>query len=503
MKRFFTPTLLLALSALLSRLLGVGRDHLLARTFGASAGSGLTNLDAYYAAFRIPDLFYNLIIVGAVSAAFIPIFARLKKGGRTEDAWAFASAMLRWMLLGVGVLAAAAWMFAEPLTHLVAGGFKSDDFAITVRLMRILLLSPILFAAASVLTSVADSFKVFFWRSLAPLFYNLGIMAGIIFWAPQSGVVGVTWGVILGAALQFVVQMPVLWQTGFKYSVTSSAVRPELKHAFAMMGPRVLTIALRQIAFIASTRIASTLGTGAITVLYLADNLQSLPLGMVGVAFSITSFATLSELAAEPTHDGFAQEMRRVLQKVLYWTIPAIAGLYVLRREVIDFLFVHGKFTDADAALLATVLSFFLIGLAGNALIPTLNRGFFAHHDSRTPLISAACGSTLAVMLSVFLVFKKGWGAEGVALGFAAEGLTTCGLLIYFLKRRVRQAVFNGPAVGRIVMSTFVMALAVLVLKQFLPYGGTFLQKILLLALYAGAGGGAYLGMSRWRIKKI
>jgi len=293
----FPPTLLLGLSALFSRFLGVARDHLLAKTFGATAGEGIYNLDVYYAAFRIPDLLYNLLIFGAISAAFIPIFTRYKKEGDLKNAWAFASSMLHVMLLGILVIAGATYLLAPYLVHLIAGGFGTEDLALTVKLMRVLLISPILFAVSSVIISLQDSFKCFFFRSLSPLFYNCGIIIGILYFGASFGVMGVTCGVIIGAAMQLLVQVPALWQIGFKHVWVLGVTRPDIRKAFTLMIPRVLGLSLNQIGLLVNTLIASFLMTGSITIFYLADNLQSLPLGLIGVSFAITSFATLSDIS--------------------------------------------------------------------------------------------------------------------------------------------------------------------------------------------------------------
>jgi len=289
------PTLLLALSALFSRFLGIVRDHLLAKTFGATAGTGIYNLDAYYAAFRIPDLLYNLLIFGAVSAAFIPIFTQYKKEGRFDDAWAFASSMLHLMLIIILVVSGIVYIFAPYLVHLVASGFDEEALTLTVRLMRIMLLSPIIFAFSSILISIQDSFKEFFFRSLAPLFYNAGIIVGIIYFGQQFGVVGVTWGVIIGALLQLIIQLPALFQVGYCHKWLLGFRRPDVREAFRLIIPRVLGLSLTQLTLLVNTLIASFLMTGSITIFYLSDNLQALPLGIIAISFAITSFASLSE----------------------------------------------------------------------------------------------------------------------------------------------------------------------------------------------------------------
>ena len=357
------PTLLLAISALMSSLLGIVRDRLLARNFGAGSDEVLFNIDIYHAAFKIPDLLYFVLISGAISASFIPLFTQYKKDNKMEKAWAFASNMLHLMLVAVSILALIAFIFAPQLTRLVASGFEPDAFDMTVRLMRIMLLSPIIFTFSAVFMSLQDSFKTFFYRSLFPLVYNLGIIISILFFTDQFGVVGLTWGVILGALLATLIQLPALKQIHFKHFWTFDFKQPDVRQALTMMLPRVFSTVMFQLSQIAYTLIASFLATGSIAILYFANNIYSLPLSMIAVAFSITTFATFSELATESSKKPFALEIKRVMQQILFLVLPATMGLILLREPLIDTLLVVGKFNAEDAMITSNVLIIMLLSL--------------------------------------------------------------------------------------------------------------------------------------------
>lgn len=472
------PTLLVAFSTLLSKFLGVIRDHLLAKTFGATGGEGIYNLDTYYAAFRIPDLLYNLLIFGTLSAAFIPIFIRYKKNRDTKNAWEFANSMLHLLFLGTLVLAVILFILAPLLAHVVAGGFGAADLELTTKLMRLMLLSPIFFSLSAVFISIQDSFKHFFFRSLAPLFYNFGIILGIVYFGTEFGVMGVTWGVIIGSVLQLLIQIPALKQVGFRYTPILGYQRRDVKEAIRLMGPRILGLSINQLTLLVNTLIGSFLMTGSIAIFNLADNLQSLPLGLVGISFAITSFATLSELATEPTPEQFSREIRRVVNQILILIIPATLGMLVLRNEIIDVILVGGRFSSADALLTSRVLAYFLISLFAQSLIPLLSRGFYAYHNTRTPVVTALIGAFISIAGSLLFGLYLNYGIAGVAISVSAGNLLNWFLLHVRMARHLKQNIVDGVNLFKILFSSVLMAAAVLWVKQWIPFEGSLLQKI-------------------------
>jgi putative peptidoglycan lipid II flippase len=487
------PTMMLAVSAFLSSLLGVFRDHLLAKTFGATTGAGIYNLDAYYAAFRIPDLLYLVLVTGAISAAFIPIFTQYKKEGDLKSAWAFASSMLHLMLGAVFVVALAAFIFAPQLTTLVAGGFEPEAFSLTVRLMRIMLLSPIIFTVSSVFISLQDSFKTFFYRSLAPIFYNLGIVLAILFFAQDFGVVGVTWGVILGAGLNLLIQLPALRLIKYKHVWLFGYKRADVRQAFKLMVPRVMAMSMYQISQVAYTLIASFLATGSITVLYFANNLYSLPLAIIAVSFSITSFATLSELATEKSTEPFAKEIKRVMQQVLFLVFPATAGVLLLRNEIIGAILLSGKFTAEDALLTSRVLMFMIFSLFTHSLILLLTRGFYAFHNTRTPFYATLSGAIFGILAAYFLSVPLGLGVIGIGIAMTISNIVVFKLLYVFLQKKLGRAILNFEDIFRILAATLFMAAAVYCVKLFVPYPEIMLHQFVYLILMSGFGVLAYM----------
>ena len=490
------PTLLLALSAFVSRFLGVVRDHMLAKTFGATSGTGIYNLDAYYAAFRIPDLLYNLLIFGAVSAAFIPIFTRYKKELKMDEAWKFASSMLHLMLIAILIISGIVYIFAPFFVHVVASGFDEVSLKLTVRLMRIMLLSPIIFSLSSVLISIQDSFKTFFFRSLAPIFYNVGIIFAIVHYGHEFGVVGVVWGVIIGALLQLIVQIPALFQVRFKHFWILGLNRPDVRKAFKLIIPRILGLSLTQLTLIVNTLIASFLMTGSITIFYLSDNLQALPLGIIAISFAITSFATLSELATEESREPFALEIKRVMQQILFLIIPATLGMLVLRSEIIDVILVTGKFSATDAEITQAVLGFLLISLFAQSLIPILSRGFYAYHNTKTPVLTGLVGATVSVIGSLVLALKFDFGISGIAIAFSSGMIVNFSLLYVAMNKHCKYPILNLWNISKMIVAGIAMILCVAIARQWIPYEGSLLQRLGIIILISLIGVIVYFGMA-------
>lgn len=490
------PALLLAMSALFSRVFGVVRDHLLAKTFGATAGTGIYDLDVYYAAFRIPDMIYSLLVLGVVSAAFIPIFTKYKKDGDSQNAWKFASSMLHLMFLAILVISGVMYIFAPYLVHLIAGGFNADQMELTTKLMRIMLISPILFSLTSVLVSIQDSFKTFLLRSLGPLFYNLGIIIGIVYFGTKFGVVGVTWGVIIGALIQLIIQLPSLKLVGYKHFWILGHRRQDVQKAFKLIIPRILGLSLTQMTLVVNTLIASFLMTGSITIFYLSDNLQAAPLGMVGIAFAITSFATLSELASERDTQPFANEIKKIVGKILFLIIPITIGMLILRNQIIDVILVYGKFTQSDAVMTSKVLAALLISLFAQSLIPLLARGFYAFQNTKTPLLTGFIGAVMSIGGSLLFALKFDLGIIGIAIAFSIGSIVNFALLYILMSQKVKSDLLNWINVFKIICMSTIMGSIVHIAKILVPFeGGTILQIILLL-FYTVIGMVVYFGLA-------
>ncbi|MFH0923310.1 MAG: murein biosynthesis integral membrane protein MurJ, partial [Candidatus Falkowbacteria bacterium] len=433
--------LLIALSSLISRLLGIFRDRILGGEFGLG-----DTLDIYYAAFRIPDLIFNLLVLGALSAGFIPIFTSLiKERGRNKEAWKLASNILNVLGIGLIILSAIGAVFAPYLMKLVAPGFSPEKQALTAGLTRIMFLSPIFLGISSVLGGILQSFKRFFVYSLAPIMYNIGIIIGTLYFAPLWGIYGLAWGVALGALMHMMVQVPAAVSLGFKYILRVDFKNKETGKIGIMMIPRTMSLAISQINLLVITAVASTLSSGSLAVFNFANNLQSFPVGIFGISFAIAAFPTLSALSLDKKK--LIKNFSNTFRQILFFIIPSTVLLLTLRAQIIRVIFGTGNFSWNDTMLTIDTIGFFALSLFAQATIPLLVRMFYARHNSKTPFYIGLFSAAINVFLSLWLAEKL--GVAGLALAFSIASIINFIALWIVLRVKI-----GGMDELRILMST-------------------------------------------------
>ncbi|NLZ74619.1 murein biosynthesis integral membrane protein MurJ [Candidatus Falkowbacteria bacterium] len=444
LKKFFNQQInsitvaaaLVALSSLFSRLLGVIRDRILAGQFGAG-----TDLDIYYAAFRVPDLIYNLIVLGALSAGFVPIFTSLIKDflhdkdkdsdpvEKNQEAWSLANNILNIIFIALVGLSVLGIIFAPALTRCLTPGFSAESQAMTTSLTRIMFLSPIFLGISGVLGGILQSFKRFLVYSIAPIFYNLGIIIGALYFAPRWGLVGLAWGVALGAFLHMAVQIPAVYNLGFRYKLKIAWSDFYTKKIFKMMVPRTMSLAISQINLIVITVIATGLSSGSLAVFNLANNLQSFPIGIFGISFAIAAFPSLAATAfdKEKLTANFSQTFRQIL----FFIVPATVLIIALRAQIIRVILGTGNFDWQDTIMTMNTLGFFALSLFAQATIPLLVRVFYARQNSATPFYLGLV--TVLVNIGLSFLFSKTLGVAGLALAFSIANILNFVLLWIWL----------------------------------------------------------------------
>lgn len=289
---------LIAVSSILSRILGLFRDRLLVSRFGVSDA-----LDAYYASFQIPNFLFALLILGTLSVAFIPVFTEYVAKDRREDAWHMTNSILTIVGVVMGVLCLALSIGAHKLVPVIAPGFEGEKLALTIALTRVMMLSPFIFALSAVLTSVLNAHKRFLAASLAPLLYNASIIFGIVVLAKPFGVLGVAYGAILGAVLHFLVQLPAVIALGWRSRFVFDAKHEGVREVGRLFLPRIFGIDISQISQFIGTAIGTTFGVGAPALFNLAMNIAAVPVGVVAIPFAMAAFPALSEAAARNDRD--------------------------------------------------------------------------------------------------------------------------------------------------------------------------------------------------------
>jgi putative peptidoglycan lipid II flippase len=450
-------SLILTVAALASRLLGWIRLLVIGSQFGTGR-----ELDAYFAAFRIPDAIFQLVVAGALSAALIPVFSSYRARAQEREAWRLASSVINLVVIALAGLSLLMAIFAPLLVPIVAPGFDAPTTELAVRMTRIMLLSPVLIGIGAVISGILNSYERFAVPALAPLAYNLCIIAAAILLAPIMGVEGLAVGVAVGSLAHLAVQLPALGKVGQRYDLSIGLSHPGVRKVAWLMGPRMLGLAAGQVNFIVSTVLASGLTAGSITALNYAFQLSQLPVGVLGVSVAVALFPTLSRDAAL----GRLPEIRRAvsgsLRVLIFLAAPLTAALIVLAEPITSVFFQYGLFGERSAERTAGVLVFFGIGLVGHIVVHVLSRAFYAMQDTRTPVTWAVIGVAVNVPLMLWLVGPM--GVEGLALALSLTTLLEVGGLLFWLRRRI-DSIEEGEvlrSVGRSAVAGLAAALLML-----------------------------------------
>jgi putative peptidoglycan lipid II flippase len=439
--------IILGSASFLSRIMGVIRDRMFAHLFGAG-----NVLDAYYAAFRIPDLVYNLLIVGALSAGFIPVFMELLEKDK-KQAWRVTNSILNILSILLILVCAILFVYTEALTDILVPGFSSEQLALTVTLTRIMFLSPILLGISSLVSGVIQSFKSFFIYALTPIMYNLGIIIGAWFLVPLFGPKGLAYGVILGALLHLIIQLPKLLNHGFLYMPIIEWRNPSVRRIGALMIPRTLGLATNHLMLIAVTAIASTLAVGSITVFNFANNLQFFAVGVVGVSFAVAAFPTFSQFAARGEIELLVTHLGKTVRQILFFVLPLTLIFLLLRAQIVRVVLGSGAFGWEATIATADTLAFFSLSLFAQASIPLLVRAFYAIQDTWTPFLTSLI-ATFATIAGA-LYYKDIYGVAGIALAFSLAMILQ--LIILWIVLRAKIGTLHE---GKLIQSLQIMSVA-------------------------------------------
>lgn len=437
-----TPSLarnaiIVSIAFVLSRILGLGREIILANQFGTSS-----TMDAYVSAFRIPDLLFLVVIAGSFGAAFIPIFGDYVARGDKERASRLASAVLTWAGIIVVALSLVSFALARPLMFIVAPGFDAETTDLAINLMRILLLSPIFLGTGIAFKGILEAQHQFTLPALAPLVYNLAIIIGAVWFAPTYGIYAVGWAVIVGAVGHLLIQTPGIIRTGLRFRPTLDRQIDGLTEVAKLLGPRIIGLAAFQINFIAINAFASTTTDERVSALNFAWQLLMLPHGVLALSISTVVFPTLAALYGQSRDEEFRTTLDRTLRPLLFLTIPAGVGLLLLREPIVRFIYESGQFSEQSTELVATPLAFFAVGLVGYALTEILTRVFYATRDTRTPVITGMLTVVANLILCAILVDSL--SHVGLAIALSATTGAEAVILWVFLRHRTGGVVSQG-----------------------------------------------------------
>ena len=423
--------LAIAFFSVLSRLLGVLRDRLLAGTFGAGA-----TLDAYYAAFKIPDFIFNIFVLGAVASAFIPVYIRLREKQGREQAWRLSRTVLNLItiiLIGGAVLGA--W-FAPQLMPIIAPGFDAARQELAIMLTRTMLLSLVFFGISNVVGSILQAERRWFSYSLAPVVYNLGIIFGLYTFVVWWGPIGLAWGVVLGSLLHLLVQLPAVWQTGFRFRAVIDFKQSAVGEVLKLMGPRTIGLAASSLEQVIMAGFASTLAAGSVAALTLAFNLQSFPISVFGISMAVAVFPLFSQAFSDNKHEDFIDHFKDSVRRILFFVLPLSVLFLVLRAHLVRVVLGSGEFDWTATIRTAQMLGFLSLAMVADSLVPLVARAFYALTDTKTPALVAVGAVFINVVL---LITTHSFGLAGIGLSYIISRVFNLGLLITLLGKRLKR----------------------------------------------------------------
>ena len=421
----------------ISRALGLLREIVVSHQFGTGG-----DLDAYLAAFRLPDILFQIVAGGALASAFIPTFSAYLAQGKIRHGRRMASAVINLVLALTTVLGVLAALLAPFLVRtVIAPGFDAEQQALTAQLMRLMLVTPVIFGVSGVVMGILNAHQHFLLPALAPALYNLGIIAGALFLAPTQGVYGLAVGVVAGALAHLLVQVPGLVRYNFRWTATLGLRDPGVREVGRLMLPRVVGLAAVQVNFLVNTLLASTLVEGSLAAINYAWLLMLLPQGVFAQSVATAAFPTFSAQVARGQRDEMRSTLAATLRAILYLSVPAAVGLVVLSGPLVQIVFQRGAFTETSTEMVAWALAFYALGLPAHSLVEVVVRAFYAMHDTLTPVAVGIGAMALNVGLSLAFLsaFRAlGWMPHGgLALSNSLATTVEMVILLVLLRRRL------------------------------------------------------------------
>ena len=471
---------LLAGSMLLSGLLGFFRDRLLNSAYMPNEAAGLAGypvgLDAYTAAFTVPDFMFAILVSGALSVTFIPVFnARWVKGNK-QSAWEIGSSMINFMALVTMVVSVLIIIFANQITSLIVPGFSESAHALTASMMRVIAVNPFIFAIAAVIASIQQAVGRFTFYALAPVMYNVGIIIGI-FWFTQGinifgwqvfdgGIMGVALGVVLGSFLQLIISSVGLIGLGFDYRFKLYWRNKGFRKVLQLLPARSVDQGMDYAVSLVELNLLSRMGAGVTRAYNQALTLHMMPINLIGVAISSAAFPQLSDRLGEGRQDMFQAQLRQVLRVIIWLALPTAVITFFTRGYIVHFI------RNTGDPLMAGILGALVIAILFRTIYHMAARVFYAQQDTKTPLyISFVCIS-LNIILAIVLSMVLDMGAYGLAWAQSIVAVVEVTILFTVMSKRMPR-LFNKEflhAISRMLIATGIMAIACYISVVMLPF---------------------------------
>ncbi len=456
-----SATFILVITLIASNFLGLLRDRFLAQRIPTDL------LDTYYAAFRIPDLVFNILVLGAISAAFIPVFTGFISKNKLQEAWKVTNSFLNIILTLLIVFLIILFFIMPWAISKLVPDFNLEKQQMTVNLARMFLISPIFFSISYIFGGILNSFKRFLVYSLAPLIYNLSIILATLFLTSRFSVYGVAIGVICGAFFHMIIQLPVVLKLGYRYCFLFDWHNKAVRKIGLLMLPRAVGLGSMQIMLMIYTALASTVSSGAVAVFNLADNIQTMPTVVFATSIATAIFPTLSEQISLKKFSDFSSYVWRGIRTIIYILIPISVLIILLRAQIVRVILGSGYFGWEQTITTANTLGFFAISLVVQGMIPLFARSFYALHNTKTPTIISIVSIIISILTAYFLIAK--WGVLGLAISFSVGSFVNAILLYLFLRKQVKILTsfeYSGTIFFlKVLLSSLIMAFVIQITK--------------------------------------
>lgn len=436
--------------------LGLIKNRLLASKFGVSE-----NLAIFYTADRIPNLVYSILVVGALSTIFIPIFTDELKRNK-ERAYAVASTLINTMLLFFALLCIVSWIFSTNIiAALGVGQFNTQQILLGAQIMQIMLFSQLLLVAGSLVSSVLQSYKLFIVPALAPLAYNVGMVIGIIFLSGRYGIMGPAYGTLIGAMLHFAIQLPFLSISGFKYSLKLETENKVFEQIIKLAPPRVLSVLITNGLATINNSFAILISAASVVYLKFGTQLETFPVTLFGASIAAASLPTLSSEYDENNVSKFKQTFLTSYYQMMFLVLPASTAFLILRVPIVRLVYGVSSFPWSATVNTATILGVFTFSIFPQSAIYLITRAFYAIKDTATPVKVSLVTIFINIALSLFFIRIMHWGVWSVALSYVLTSNLDMSLMLYYLGKKLGGFSFESLTLptAKINLAAFLMSL--------------------------------------------
>ena len=468
-----TAAIVLASSTFLSALLGIFRDRLLNSYYLDTYPTGI---DAYTAAFTIPDFMFLILTSGALAVSFIPVFNQRLAGGNKKSAWELSSSLLNLMAIITLVASVLIMIFAEPLVRYVVGpGLDESGTILAVNMMRVIAINPFLFSISTILSSIQQALGRFVFYALAPAIYNVGILIGIVWFTGginlfgwqvfDGGIMGVALGVVFGAILQLFVSLIGLIGLGFDYEFKISRKNQGFRSVLKLLPARSLDQGIDYVNTLVTTNLSSLMGAGALRSYQQAYNLSTMPVNLIGVAISTAFFPQLTEEVGDGQESRFRQTFRTALSTIIWIALPVAVIAFFARGYVVSFI------KNGGDPLIASILTTLIISIFAQSIFQIATRGFYAKQDTKTPFRVSIFAIGLTILLAIIFSLL-GLGPEGLGYAQSIGSMLEVSILLSLLHKRSERKLLDHDfwrGVGKTALAATITGCVAYSMTKFIP----------------------------------